>query len=86
VAALALAWVRQQPEVTSTIIGAHTVQQLDANLGSLDVTIPDEQLAELDRLTEPKLDFPADLLKTDAISLQQAGTTINGVPSSEFRR
>ena len=85
VAALALAWVRQQPEVTSTIIGAHTVQQLDANLGSLDVTIPDEQLAELDRLTEPKLDFPADLLKTDAISLQQAGTTINGVPSSEFR-
>jgi hypothetical protein len=57
-----------------------------ANLGSLDVTIPGEQLAELDRLTEPKLDFPADFLKTDAISLPQAGTTINGVPSSEFRR
>jgi hypothetical protein len=50
------------------------------------VTISDERLAELDRLTEPQLDFPADFVKTLAISSQQAGTTINGVPSSEFHR
>ena len=84
-AAVALAWVRQQAEVTSTIIGARTVEQLDANLASLDITIPDQQLAELDEVTRPRLEFPAELLKDIAPSYQQAGATINGVESSEFR-
>ncbi|MFG2631651.1 aldo/keto reductase [Streptomyces sp. NPDC048473] len=84
-AAVALAWVRQQPEVTSTIIGARTVEQLDANLASLDVAIPDGHLAELDEATRPQLEFPADLLTNIAPSYQQAGATINGVESSEFR-
>ncbi len=84
-AAVALAWVRQQPEVTSTIIGARTVEQLDANLTSLDVAIPDRHLAELDEATRPQLGFPVDLLTNIALSYQQAGATINGVESSEFR-
>jgi aryl-alcohol dehydrogenase-like predicted oxidoreductase len=84
-AAVALAWVRQQPEVTSTIIGARSVEQLDANLASLDVTISDQHLAELDDATRPQLEFPADLLTNIAPSYQQAGATINGVESSEFR-
>src|SRR5216683_1507828 len=62
VAAVALAWVRQQSDVTSTIIGARTVEQLESNLSSLEVTIPDQQLAELDKHTEPQLEFPADIL------------------------
>jgi aryl-alcohol dehydrogenase-like predicted oxidoreductase len=85
-AAVALAWVRQQPQVTSTIIGTRTVDQLDANLASLEVTIPDPQLAQLDQATRPQLDFPADLLQNIAPDYQQAGATINGVESSEFRR
>jgi aryl-alcohol dehydrogenase-like predicted oxidoreductase len=85
-AAVALAWVRQQPGVTSTIIGTRTVGQLDANLASLDVTIPNPQLAELEQATRPQLDFPADLLQNIAPSYQQAGATINGVESTEFRR
>jgi aryl-alcohol dehydrogenase-like predicted oxidoreductase len=85
-AATALAWVRQQPSVTSTIVGARTVEQLDANLASLEVTIPDPQLAELDQATRPQLDFPADLLRNIAPAYQQAGATINGVESAEFRR
>ena len=85
-AAVALAWVRQQREVTSTIIGARTVQQLDANLASLELTIPDEHLAALDEATTPQLDFPADLLQNIAPDYQQAGATINGVESREFRR
>lgn len=83
-AAVALAWVRQQPEVTSTIIGARTVEQLDANLASLEVTIPDEQLAKLDAATKPQLDFPAELLATHVPDIQQGGTTINGVQSTRF--
>jgi len=86
VAAVALAWVRQQTEVTSTIIGARTLQQLESNLSSLEVTIPDQQLAELDKLTQPQLDFPADILAAIVIPWQQAGATINDVPSKEFSR
>jgi aryl-alcohol dehydrogenase-like predicted oxidoreductase len=82
----AVAWVRQQGAVTSTIIGARTVEQLESNLSSLQVTIPDQQLAELDRLTQPQLDFPADLLTAMVIPLQQAGATINDVTSKEFSR
>jgi len=84
--AVALAWVRQQREVTSTIIGARTVQQLDANLISLEITVPDEHLAALNEATTPRLDFPADLLQNIAPSYQQAGSTVNGVESREFRR
>jgi aryl-alcohol dehydrogenase-like predicted oxidoreductase len=82
VAAVALAWVRQQAGVTSTIIGARTIEQLESNLNSLEVTIPDQQLAELDKLTEPQLDFPADILTAMVIPFQQAGATINDVAST----
>ena len=85
-AAVALAWVRQQPEVTATIIGARTVDQLDANLSSLQVTIPGRHLARLEEATRPRLEFPAALLRDTAPDYQQAGATINGVESGEFRR
>jgi aryl-alcohol dehydrogenase-like predicted oxidoreductase len=84
-AAVALAWVRQQPEVTATIFGARTVAQLDANLASLQVTIPGQRLAELDEATRPRLEFPADLLRDVAPNYQQAGATVNGVESAQFR-
>ncbi|WP_329065965.1 hypothetical protein [Amycolatopsis sp. NBC_01480] len=61
---------------------ARTVAQLDANLASLEVTIPDAQLAELDQVSRPQLDFPADLVRDVAPHYQQAGATINGVESS----
>jgi hypothetical protein len=50
------------------------------------ITIPDPQRAELDQATRPQLDFPAGLLQNIAPSYQQAGATINGVESTEFRR
>jgi diketogulonate reductase-like aldo/keto reductase len=86
VAAVALAWVASRPEVTSTIVGARTVAQLDDNLALLDVTVPAEQLAELGKLTAPELDFPAGFLAATAIPWQQGGTTINGIPSAAFTR
>jgi aryl-alcohol dehydrogenase-like predicted oxidoreductase len=51
VARVALAWVRQQPGVTSTIIGARRLSQLDDNLASLEVTLTPTELAELDHKT-----------------------------------
>ncbi len=44
---VALAWVQNQPGVTSTIIGARTMQQLDDNHGALDVKLSPAHLAAL---------------------------------------
>lgn len=86
VASVALAWVRQQELVTTTLIGARTVEQLDANLGSLTVEIPRDELARLDELTTPDLGFPFAFLQATALDWQQAGTTINGVTSRGYAR
>lgn len=50
---LALAWVVQQPGVTSPIIGPRTLEQLEDNLGALQVTITDEDRARLDKVAPP---------------------------------
>ncbi|MBL7259596.1 aldo/keto reductase [Paractinoplanes lichenicola] len=77
VAAVALARVRQQPLVTSTVIGARTIAQLEANLASLDVELSD--LSEVNSLTMPELDFPAGFLRDFGVPAQQGSTSINGV-------
>src|ERR1700678_2567436 len=51
----ALAWVQSQPGVTSTIIGARTVEQLDDNLGALDLHLSDEHAKALAEVSQPKL-------------------------------
>jgi aryl-alcohol dehydrogenase-like predicted oxidoreductase len=44
---IALAWVAAQPGVTAPIASATTVEQLDELMGSLDLSLSDEQLAAL---------------------------------------
>jgi aryl-alcohol dehydrogenase-like predicted oxidoreductase len=80
VARVALAWVQARPAVSSTIIGARTLQQLDDNLKALEVKLTPAHAASLDALTKPTLNFPADLLDM-ASMLHAGGTTINGKPS-----
>src|SRR6202167_1661313 len=53
VARVALSWVQAQPGVSSTIIGARRLSQLDDNVGSLDVKLTPEGLRRLDALTKP---------------------------------
>lgn len=52
-AAVALAWVRQQPGVTSFLVGARTPEELAWNLPSLELELSAQVLAELSRVTEP---------------------------------
>jgi len=80
-AAVALAWVQGQPGVASTIIGARTLRQLDENLAALDVQLSLAQVAALDHLSEPTLDFPARVLKGSP-SYAHAGATVDGEPST----
>jgi aryl-alcohol dehydrogenase-like predicted oxidoreductase len=82
-AAVALAWVVAQPGVTSPIIGARTISQLEQNVGALDVTLSADQLARLSDITTPDLNFPYKFLLR-APSANHNGATVNGEPSSVF--
>lgn len=61
-AEVALAWVRSRPAVTSTLIGARTIEQLRANLASLETTLSPQQRAALDETSTPSLNFPATVI------------------------
>src|SRR5216684_2758188 len=72
----ALAWVQQQPGITSTIIGARTVEQLDDNVGALEVKLAPEHVNALEEVSRPKLDFPYDFLR-NAGPFGYGGATID---------
>jgi aryl-alcohol dehydrogenase-like predicted oxidoreductase len=50
---LALAWVVQQPAITSPIAGPRTVAQLEDALSSLEVTLTPEDLKRIDEIIPP---------------------------------
>jgi aryl-alcohol dehydrogenase-like predicted oxidoreductase len=76
-ATLALAWLKAQPHVTSTIIGVRSIEQLDANVGALDVRLDAEALRLLDAVSRPRLPFPSELLAMMG-RVAYGGTTIDG--------
>jgi aryl-alcohol dehydrogenase-like predicted oxidoreductase len=85
VARVALAWVQAQPGVTSTIIGARRLAQLEDNLKALDVKLSAEERGRLDVLTKPTFGFPQNIQPWFA-AIHNGGTSVNGVyaPSSPF--
>ena len=58
-AQVALSWVSDRPAVTSTILGARTVEQLADNLGAASLHLSQEQTAALDAASDPgAADYP----------------------------
>jgi aryl-alcohol dehydrogenase (NADP+) len=56
---VSLAWLLAQPAVTSVILGARTVEQLNDNLGASDLELTDAQLVALDEASAPRVeDYP----------------------------
>ncbi|MPZ82196.1 MAG: L-glyceraldehyde 3-phosphate reductase [Actinophytocola sp.] len=54
-AQLALSWTLRDPRMTSTLVGASSVRQLDDNLAALDtLAFTDAELAEIDRHAEDR--------------------------------
>jgi aryl-alcohol dehydrogenase-like predicted oxidoreductase len=58
VAQVALAWLLSKPIVSSIIIGASKIHQLEDNLGALTISLSSAELAELDALTAPAAQYP----------------------------
>jgi aryl-alcohol dehydrogenase-like predicted oxidoreductase len=85
VARVALAWVQAQPGVTSTIIGARRLAQLEDNVKALEVKLSAGELGRLDALTKPTFGFPQNMQPWFP-ALHNGGTSVNGLsaPPSPF--
>ena len=57
-ARVALAWLRQQPGVTSVIVGASSVEQLQDNIKAADLQLTPDELEKLAAPTAPQLPYP----------------------------
>lgn len=58
VARLALAWLLHQPAVTSVIIGAKKMEQLEDNLRAVDVTMTEDERQQLDEVSRLPEEYP----------------------------
>ena len=56
--AVALAWARDAPGLSSALIGPRTAIQLSAALDAIDLVLPPEIRAVLDEVTAPPLGYP----------------------------
>lgn len=60
---VALAWVAAQPGVASTILGVRSMEQLEDNLGAVEVVLSAEALARLEQVSRPVTpDYPYGML------------------------
>lgn len=70
-AEIALAWVRQQPLVTSTIIGAKNPEQLKSNLHSIELTLNADELKRIDEISALPKEYPGWMVERQGSDRQQ---------------
>jgi aryl-alcohol dehydrogenase-like predicted oxidoreductase len=73
---VAIRWLLEQPGVSSPIIGARTVKQLEDNLGALEVELNHEQMDFLNRASAIEHGFPHDFLHSDMVRKFVDGDTV----------
>ena len=57
-ARVAIAWVLSRPAVSSVIIAARKQEQLEDNIGAVDLRLSDEDIQQLDRASDPGIPYP----------------------------
>ena len=72
-AQVALAWLADRPAVTSVILGARTIDQLDDNLGAAGLHLAEDETTHLDAASDPA---PADY-PYGALGRHQRGRTVD---------
>lgn len=65
-AQIALAWVRQQKGVTSTIIGAKNIDQLKDNIKSTEITLSADDLKKIDEVSALSREYPGWMVERQA--------------------
>ena len=64
---VAIAWVRQRPDLIIPLLGARSVEQLEDNLAARDVSLDVGQLAMLDEASAIEMGFPHDFMAMENI-------------------
>ncbi len=75
-AQVAIAWTLLNPAVTSPVLGARTLAQLEDNLGGLEVALDTGHIARLDEASKVEPVFPMTVLKSHAESLMMGGVKV----------
>ncbi|PWT98533.1 MAG: aldo/keto reductase [Terriglobia bacterium] len=75
-AQVALNWVATQPGITSTIIGATKIEQLDDNLAALEFTIPSELRKRLDEASALEPAHPYNFFVPSMQAMISGGATV----------
>jgi diketogulonate reductase-like aldo/keto reductase len=74
---VALAWLLARPGVTSPILGARTLAQIEDNLGALEVILDADATRRLEAASAITLGFPHDFIASDMVrGIVAGGTTI----------
>jgi aryl-alcohol dehydrogenase-like predicted oxidoreductase len=60
---VSLAWLLGKETVTSIVIGARTIAQLEDNLKASEIAIPKEWMSKLDEVSAPTLGYPYEFIK-----------------------
>jgi len=68
VAQIALSWLLHQPVVTSVIIGAKRVEQLDDNIAATAIKLSADELARLDKVSALPAEYPGWMLERQRLN------------------
>ncbi len=61
-ARVALAWLLAKPVVTSVIIGAKRIDQLEDNIAATELSLTPDEIAQLDKVSELPPEYPGWML------------------------
>ena len=67
---VAIAWAQQGRGVIVPLIGARNLEQLEENLGAVDVTLSDDHLNRLDESSAIEMGFPHDFIDPDGAAIE----------------
>lgn len=77
-AQVSLAWLRQQPWVSSILLGADSIAELEENAGAFELVLDADELARLEAPSKPHTAYPIDFVNRGAGAIN-GGTRVNGV-------
>jgi aryl-alcohol dehydrogenase-like predicted oxidoreductase len=80
-AQVAINWVARRPGVTSTLLGATKVEQLDETLAALDFDLPASLASKLEEASRPDAVFPYFMYGPTSAGMFTGGTTVRREPT-----
>ena len=81
-ARIALAWLLSKPVVTSVLVGAKRLNQLEDNLAAVDLVLTEDEIRRLDEVSELPREYPGWMLATQGVDRMGPVDLWSGVTSS----